>query len=138
MQDNMEESNPRVSQAQTIIKNATISLTTLYNQEKILNKQIATLRNARAELHKTISMQENICLLEKLRLRWGERGKIAIKKYAQFHNKDTKNITLRNLQYSSCGIEGWYKCNLNNYYFSGTCPQISHRKGIKIDYNARG
>ena len=110
----MEESNPRVSQAQTIIKNATISLTILYNQEKILKKQIATLRNARADA-------EKICVLENLRLRWGERGKIAITKYAQFHKKDAKNIDLLHLQYSSCGIEGWYKCNLNNYYRRGTC-----------------
>ena len=115
MQDNMEEPNhARVSQAQTIIKNATISLTTLYNQEKILKKQIATLRNARADA-------KRICDVEKLRLRWGERGKIAITKYAQFHKRDAKNIDLLNLQYSSCGIEGWYKCNLNNYYRRGTC-----------------
>ena len=103
------------------VTNTNMSLTALYNQENTLNKQMAALRKQmaalrkqREELHKSTSIQKSIRIREILRLRWGERGKIAIKKYAQFHNKDIKNITLSHLANSSCGIHGWYKCNLNN------------------------
>ena len=124
MQDNRKESGKREKYVSALnVTNTNIALTALYNQENTLNKQMAALnkqmaalRKQREELHKSISIQKSIRIREILRLRWGERGKIAIKKYAQFHNKDIKNITLYHLAHSSCGIHGWYKCNLDNNY----------------------
>ena len=117
MQYNMKESDQCEKHVSALkVTNANMSLTTLYNQENTLNKQMEALRKRREELHKSISIQKSIRILETLRLRWGARGKIAIKKYAQFHDKDIKNITLAHLANSSCGIHGWYKCNLNNNY----------------------